>query len=353
MSARLLTRDEFRAVVLARHHGYCCVPGCGQPATDAHHLLNRNLFRGPDEFGGYFADNGANLCGPHHQDAERTVLSVEDLRAWCDITAAIVPEHLAADTAYDTWGNPVLSDGTRLPGELFTTEGCQRALAAVLHLFSPYRKAPRTFHLPWSPGRGNDDKVQHDLTALREGEVVITLKMDGESTTIYPDGHSHARSVTSSPHPSRDHIRALAARLAYDMPPRLRVLGENLWATHSIAYSALPALFLVHSIWEDDRCLSWDDTEEWAALMDLITVPVIYRGPMLDEAALDSLFAPHAAEHEGYVMRTSAEFGYADYRTHVAKWVRAGHVQTDEHWLHQQGRTNSVAGGGAGRMLTP
>lgn len=345
MSPRLLTRDAFRKVVLARHGGRCCVPGCSEASQDAHHILNRNLFKAEREFGGYFVENGAGCCSAHHLDAEETRISVDDLRAWCGINVPVLPEHLADDTGYDTWGNPVLADGTRLPGELFHTEQCQKALRGVLHLFQTQRfKYPRTLHLPWSPGLTGDDKVQHDLSALTDAEeVVMTLKQDGEATTIYQDGHSHARSVTSSPHPSRDHIRALAALVGPQLPYGWRVCGENMWAVHSIEYTELPAHFLVYSIWEQDRCLSWDETVEWAELLDLTTVPVIYRGPMLDEKRFAALLAPYADAHEGYVVRDAAEFRLADFQTHLTKWVRAGHVQTDAHWAHQEMRVNGLA----------
>lgn len=347
MSPRLLTRDAFRETVLARLDGRCCVPGCGEQAGDAHHLLNRNLFKAANEFGGYYESNGSGLCAGHHLDAEETRLSVEDLREWCGIVDPVLPEHLAADTGYDTWGNPVLDDGTRLPGELFYTEQCQKALRSVLHLFpTPYVKYPRTLHLPWSPGLSSDDRVQRDLSALETTEeVVVTLKMDGEATTFYGNGHSHARSVTSSPHPSRDHVRALAATAGTQLPFGWRVCGENVKAVHSIEYHDLPAHFLVYSIWDRDRCLSWAETTEWAELLDLVTVPVIYRGPMLDEKGLASVFAPYAEAHEGYVVRAAGEFRLAEFQSHVAKFVRSSHVQTADHWAHQVVRVNGLAEG--------
>jgi hypothetical protein len=345
MSPRLLTRDAFRETVLARLGGRCCVPGCAEQADAAHHILNRNLFKADHEFGGYFAENGSGLCTAHHLDAEETRLSTDDLRTWCGISVPVLPEHLADDTGYDTWGNPVLADGSRLPGELFHTDQCQKALRGVLHLFQTQRfKYPRSMHLPFSPGRSDDDKVQHDLTALQTAdEIVVTLKQDGENTTFYADGHSHARSVTASPHPSRDHVRALAAMVGPQLPYGWRVCGENMWAVHSIEYRDLPAHFLVFSIWEQDRCLSWDETTEWAELLDLTMVPVIYRGPMLDEAGLSKVFAPYADAHEGYVVRDAAEFRVSDFQQRLVKFVRASHVQTDQHWIHQEMRVNGLA----------
>lgn len=344
-SPRLLSREEFSRVVLARHDGACCVPTCSAVADAAHHILNRNLFKAEHEFGGYYAENGANCCAAHHLDAETTDITVEQLREWCNITEPAMPEHLALDTAYDTWGNPVLPDGTRLPGELFDTEGCQKALRTHLHLFQNARvKYPRTLHHPASPGVSGDDKVQYDLSALlAANEVIMTLKVNGEATQIYSDGYSHARSVTSSPHPSREHIRALAAAVGTQLPHGWRLAGENLWATHSIRYDDLAAHFLVYSIWEGNRCLSWDETVEWCELLDLHTVPVIYRGPMLDEKGLTEVFAPYAESHEGWVVRDAGEFAMRDFQTRLVKHVRASHVTTDQHWMHGPMRVNGLA----------
>ena len=40
--ATLLTRDEFREGVFARDHNNCVI--CGEPAADAHHIVERRLF---------------------------------------------------------------------------------------------------------------------------------------------------------------------------------------------------------------------------------------------------------------------------------------------------------------------
>lgn len=37
-------------------------------------------------------------------------------------------------------------------------------------------------------------------------------------------------------------------------------------------------------------------------------------------------------QKEGVVVRTRDSFDNNDFATHVAKFVRIGHVQTDEHW---------------------
>jgi hypothetical protein len=61
-----------------------------------------------------------------------------------------------------------------------------------------HTKYPRTWHLPDSPNRGADgDHAHADYSTFDGREVVVTEKLDGENTTIYADGHSHARSVSS------------------------------------------------------------------------------------------------------------------------------------------------------------
>ncbi|GAA3601939.1 RNA ligase family protein [Kineosporia mesophila] len=198
-------------------------------------------------------------------------------------------------------------------------------------------KYPRTRHLPGSPGASADDEHLADLTTLTHAEVVMTEKMDGENTTI-GCGYVHARSVDSRPHPSRTWVRALAGRLWPDLPDGMRVCGENLYARHSIAYADLPSYFLVFSIWQDDICLDWDTTREWADLLGLSCVPVIYRGPFPTGGPRELLRcwqnSRDSAHREGFVVRTADSFDRTQFPTHVAKWVRAGHVQTDQHWMN-------------------
>lgn len=332
----LLTRDEYREGVFARDGHRCVV--CGAPAVDAHHIVERKLW--PD--GGYYLGNGASVCEVCHLRAESTEISCDELRARCGITHMILPPHLYADAEqpYDKWGNPILPNGQRLRGELFDDESVQKVLAPVLHLFTSRVKYPRTYHLPWSPGVTDDDRVMDDPDAAFGGaEVVVTEKCDGENTTFYKD-YLHARSTDYAAHPSRDRVRALHATLAHDIPDGWRICGENLYALHSIAYSALPSYFLVFSIWnERNECLSWDDTILWAQLLGLQVVPVLHRGPW-DEAAVRALDGVTTSQiggvREGYVVRLATGFHYRAFRRSVAKYVRANHVvHRDGHWSNR------------------
>ena len=273
--------------------------------------------------------------------AEQTMVSPEDLRQKIGITDVVLPPHLYSDDVYDKWGNVVLPNGQRLKGELFDDESVQKALQPVLHLFTDRVKYPRTYHLPWSPGMTDDDRKLEDLSQLEGHECVITVKMDGEQTTIYSDGYCHARSIDSGGHPSRDWVKALAGRVGPQLPSGWRICGENLWAKHSILYSDLPSYFLVFSIWDGLKCLSWDDTLEWAALLDLHTVRTLSRerfNPQAWQAWTESPWP----NHEGYVVRRADSFHYSEFRRKVGKFVRANHVHTHGHWMRERIERNGL-----------
>jgi hypothetical protein len=99
-------------------------------------------------------------------------------------------------------------------------------------------KYPRTPHLPWSPGASSDDVFLIDTQMFMGKSVVITEKMDGENTTLYPD-HLHARSLDSRHHPSRTWVKQWHQTLAHDIPQGWRICGENLYAQHSVSYTQL------------------------------------------------------------------------------------------------------------------
>ena len=204
-------------------------------------------------------------------------------------------------------------------------------------------KYPRTPHLPFSRSRTDDDRVLASVEHFQGEEVVVTVKMDGENTSLYRDGY-HARSLDSRHHPSRDWLKAFHATFAHDIPDGWRLCGENLYARHSLAYDALPSYFMGFSVWDDKNvALSWDDTLEFFELLGVVPVPVLYRG-LFDEALLKKLAKDLNVEmHEGFVLRRAGAIRYEAFGTSVAKWVRPRHVQTDEHWMHSAVVPNKLA----------
>jgi hypothetical protein len=336
MKQKLLTRNEFREAVFKRD-GYCCVV-CKKPAKDAHHIIERRLW----DDGGYYLDNGVSLCEEHHLKAEMTILTCEELRDLAGIQKAIVPEHLYPDCIIDKWGNPIMPNGRRLRGELFDDLSVQKVLdeGGVLNLFSRYVKYPRTYHLPWSPGATDDDRIIKSADVFKDKEVVVTIKMDGENTTMYND-YIHARSLSDKKHWSKSWAKNFHGQIAHEIPEDMRLVVENLYAKHSILYHELESYVYGISIWQNLTCLSWDESCEWFGLFTIPVVPVIYRG-IWDEKKIRSIFLNYDL-NEGYVVRLASSFHYKDFSRSAAKFVRKGHVTANEHWFFgNAGETNKL-----------
>lgn len=204
-----------------------------------------------------------------------------------------------------------------------------------------FTKYPKTFHLPWSPGLQNDDR-RMPVFPFDDKEVVITEKMDGENTTMYHD-HIHARSLDSAHHESRDWVKMFWGTIRHDIPPRLRICGENVFAEHSIHYNDLRSYFLGFSVWEGDVCLDWDTTMEYFELLGITPVPIIYEGTYYEWIEDEIISDMDLNKQEGYVIRLRESFSMNDFQTSVGKYVRKGHVQTDEFWRHKPVVPNELA----------
>jgi hypothetical protein len=168
----------------------------------------------------------------------------------------------------------------------------------------------------------------------------MTAKMDGENTTIYSDGYSHARSLDSAYHPSRSIVKQLAAQISHQIPEGMRICGENLYAQHSIAYSAIVDYFQAFSIWEGNVCLDWESTVNYCSILEIEHVPVIWSGTFTGEVDALEIFGTYCQnidrEVEGFVIRLFDNFHYEKFSSSVVKWVRPGHVVTSSHWAHDE-----------------
>lgn len=328
----LLTRDAFREMVFLRDKGKCVF--CDKPAVDAHHILERRLWSD----GGYYLNNGASVCAEHHIQCETTNISVEDVRIACGITKPVIPEHLYDDIIYDKWGNPCMENGFRSKGELFFDESVQKILkqGGALDLFTNKCKYSRTYHLPWSESVNKDDRVLKNTSIYTGKRVIISEKMDGENTSLYRE-YTHARSLDSRNHPSRNWIKNFWSTIAMDIPEDWRICGENMFAEHSISYHDLKSYFYGFSIWnEANVCLSFDETTEWFDMLG-ITAPDVWYDDIYNEEKIKSIWKnKNPQQTEGYVLRIADSFHYKDFKTSVAKFVRKNHVQTTKHWMHGQ-----------------
>ena len=119
-----------------------------------------------------------------------------------------------------------------------------------------------------------------------------------------------------------------------------------MYAKHSIFYDALTTYFYVFAIFQGDMCLSWDDTVEWCTLIGLEKVPVLYRGAG-DERAIKACWREKSIfgkEQEGYVVRNAGSFKFDEFCNNIAKYVRADHVMTSQHWMQERVIPNRLGG---------
>lgn len=210
-------------------------------------------------------------------------------------------------------------------------------------------KYPRTYHLPFSPGATSDDKkFDNDYFDLfYDKEVVITEKLDGENSALTRENvysRSHAVPTRSPWSVNLWGNTGIHWRIKDAIGSKEILYGENLYGIHSIEYSNLPAYFFLFAIRDDERWYSWDEIVEYSAILNIPTVPELYRGTFKDPAQFERTIENLATQpsafgdtREGVVVRVADEFpivygGENNFRFNVAKYVRANHVQTDEHW---------------------
>lgn len=207
-------------------------------------------------------------------------------------------------------------------------------------------KYPRTYHIPWSPGATSDDKKLPNDWFYGYGwagsEIVITEKLDGENTA-FQDGDVFSRShavPTRTPW-SRNlwDTDGLLWKVRDKISPDEIVYGENLYGEHSIHYDRLPAYFFAFACRNGNWWFPWDDVVLMAEILQVPTVPVLWRGVIETEPQLRRLISQFMAEpstygdtKEGVVIRKVGGFDNDQFPKNVAKWVRENHVQTDQHW---------------------
>jgi len=209
-------------------------------------------------------------------------------------------------------------------------------------------KYPRTFHLPWSMGATSDDKtlsLNQTISMFKDINVVVTEKLDGENTTIYSDGYCHARSIDSKNHESRDYVKAKAAEVSSFIPNGWRLFVENCYAKHSLYYDLPDYIILFGGSDEDNNALDWDTLTTIGKDTGLVMAPVLYEGLFslsikdLLEKNNVSVFGP---EREGYVIRRRDAFKMSEFQKNVAKFVRANHVQSEDHWMYKEIIKNGI-----------
>jgi hypothetical protein len=207
-------------------------------------------------------------------------------------------------------------------------------------------KYPRTYHLPFSPGRGKDDKVMWSVDHLVGLPLTITEKMDG-SNVCMTNKECFSRSHSGPPtHESFNGFKALHSTIKNLIRDDILIFGEWCFAKHSISYDKLPAYFLLFGVKDtaNNEWGSWQDVELFAQHLGVRTVPVIEQEIVFKTAKELEQFVTYEAnkqslcgnDREGLVVRKRLAFDDKEFSTMMAKYVRKNHVQTTTHWKFQQ-----------------
>jgi len=201
-------------------------------------------------------------------------------------------------------------------------------------------KYNRTYHLPWSPGTTSDDRISDYVDALLGTEIVITEKLDGENCGMTDEGvyaRSHATFTTSAW--SREVRQLHKMKVENMLGEGVFLFGENMEGIHSIEYSNLESYFYIFGVRDNEIWIPWEQVEEYSYLLDIPTVPVLFKGVVnsakeLQQIVEDLVSKPSelGGKREGIVVRTAGMFHNDDFADNVMKWVRKGHVSTDVHW---------------------
>jgi hypothetical protein len=201
-------------------------------------------------------------------------------------------------------------------------------------------KYNRTYHLPWSPGSTNDDRISNNVESLLGIEIVITEKLDGENTGMEDEGvyaRSHAAFTTSAW--SREVRQLHKIKVEGQLGEDVFLFGENMEGIHSIEYTNLDSYFYIFGVRDNGVWIPWYQVEEYSYLLDIPTVPVLFKGVINTQKELKELVnnlvskpSELGGQREGIVIRNAGAFDNEDFKDNVMKWVRAGHVTTDVHW---------------------
>lgn len=208
------------------------------------------------------------------------------------------------------------------------------------------QKYPRSWHLSYSEKSSSDDKRHTDEKHFEGEYVVVTIKMDGENTTIYND-YCHARSVDSViDSEDRRWIEFLRiSKIQGNIPKNYRICGENLFYKHTCYYDNLKSMFYVFSIWDGDTCLSWEETKLWCGILGLETVPVIYEG-VYNKKDIINEFSKYKEENniEGFVVRKYDSFKIDEFHLSLSKFVKKSFEIPNNHWRYAVKTKNKLIG---------
>ena len=223
------------------------------------------------------------------------------------------------------------------------------------------QKYGRTYHFPFSPGTTSDDRINHKYweDIQRITTLIHTEKLDGENNCLNQHGvfaRSHAAPTTS---PWTRQLRERWELSKNDLG-EIELFGENLYAIHSIKYKHIEEYFYIFAVRIREQWLSWEEVKFYAAMFDFPTVPEIetqdvktltedgLKQQIINWAQEPSIFGSRDTlleqdcSREGVVSRNINEYPVSEFAHNVFKYVRKGHVKTDEHWTRNWKRAKLI-----------
>lgn len=223
------------------------------------------------------------------------------------------------------------------------------------------QKYGRTYHYPFSPGTTSDDRINHtywdDIQKI--DTLLHTEKLDGENNCLNQFGvfaRSHAAPTTSL---WTSQIRERWEFIKNDLGD-MELFGENLYAIHSIEYKRIESYYYIFAVRCLDMWLSWEEVKFYAAMFDFPTVPELNVQQVKDlsqeslqveilkltkEPSIFGSVDTQTGENctrEGIVSRNIEEYPVSGFSHNVFKYVRKGHVKTDQHWTRNWKRAKLV-----------
>lgn len=226
---------------------------------------------------------------------------------------------------------------------------------------SASKKYPRTYHMPFSEGATNDDRICESewWEHLKGKRLILTEKLDGESVMCCKTG-AYTRSVAApTEHPWSRNIWEHGG--VYDNVKNIlgedeMIYGENLYGIHSIEYNNLvndptkiSSYYYMFGARDSEKWYSWEDVCLMADILKLSTVPVLEIGKFDTVDELKERIMFHMAQGskygdtiEGVVVRNANEYPVGDFKWNVVKYVRKNHVQTDQFWHKNWKKANII-----------
>lgn len=219
------------------------------------------------------------------------------------------------------------------------------------------RKYGRTFHFDFSPGTTSDDRINRDWYEHIQlmSKIIHTEKLDGENRCLNEFGIFARSHAAPTRNPWVDHLKPKYEMIKTDLKEgNIELFGEDIYAIHSIIYPYIEHHFYVFGVRILDKWLSWEEVEWYASIFDFPTVPTIsiddaqkvskreIENKVISESQKPSAFGSYhvvgrsemgeECTKEGIVTRNYDSFPVELQHENIFKYVRKGHVKTDEHW---------------------